>query len=212
MSTDINLLLEYRDTDGWRPALHVADRVEDPRVRIGILNICWWSVRSRPTSLFFGDNAVIPFNAGLPNDLSPRVYDYVRANFEDGDRYAAWIPLPDLDLSSWHRHTVIVGGPVQVQYAHLFGDGRQPPPIAQLIEFGITDPVLERVTDWRNERKLEFAEHRPHDLQQRPSDSIVNVTWIESLDQFVAGIWREGLCGLVDIESPERYRIITSIG
>lgn len=127
MSTDINLLLECRDASGWQPALHVADRVKDPRTHIGILNVCWWSVRSRPTSLFFGDHAVIPFNTGLPADLSPRVYEYVRANFEDDATYAAWISLPDLDLASWHRRTVIVGGPVRAQYAHLFGDGNQPP-------------------------------------------------------------------------------------
>jgi hypothetical protein len=212
MSTDINLLLEFRDNNGWRPAFHAADRVKDPRTRTGVLNVCWWSVRSRPTSLFFGDHAVIPFNPGLPGDISPPVYDHVRANFECDATYAAWIPLPELDLASWHRRTVIVGGPVPARYARLFDDGNQPPPIAQLKSLGIADPVLERVTDWRNDRRLVACDVRAHDIQHLSSDCLVDVTWIETLPEFVGWIWDEGLSGLVGIESSDRYRIITSVG
>jgi hypothetical protein len=62
--------------------------------------------------------------------------------------------------------TVIVGGPVKAKYAELFGDGRQSPPIERLVELGIAEPVLERVTNWKNDRKLEFNEISSHKLRR----------------------------------------------
>lgn len=212
MSTDISLLLEYRGSHGWEPALHLADRVKEPRTHLGILNVCWWSVRSRPTSLFFGDAALLPFNAGLPSDLSQRMREFVLPNFQSNQRYAGWALLPDLDLPSWHRETVIVGGPVQAQYASLFGDGKQPPPIDALLKHGIEEPVLERVTGWKSERKLEVQMIPSHKLQQVSPDFSVQVTWVETLAVFVGRVWNEGLAGIADIESPDLYRIVTSVG
>lgn len=212
MSKDISFLLEFHDPKGWQSALHVSDRVKGSLSHLGVVEVCWWPVRSRPTSLFFGDQAVIPLNHGLPDDLSPRVYEYVRDNFVDDSTYAGWILLPDLDLGSWHRRSVVVSGRVPVRYANLFGNGSQPPPIAQLRQLGITDPVLERLTGWQNDRKSAESDIELGHIQRAPADSVVEVTWTESLVDYVGCIWDEGLSGLVEIPSPERYRIVTSIG
>lgn len=212
MSTDISLLLEYHDGDGWRPALHVADRVADPRTHLGILSVCWWSVRSRPTSLFFGNDALFPLHPGLPADLSPRMQEHVWPNFRDDSNYAGWIALPDLNLPSWHKQTVIVGGPVQARYASLFRDGKQSPPMDALRQVGIAEPVLERVTDWKNERKLEFKTAPSYKRKPAAGDFLVQVTWVETLVEIAGRIWRDGLAGLADLEEPERYRIVTCTG
>ncbi|MBD2328156.1 hypothetical protein [Alkalinema sp. FACHB-956] len=212
MGLDIGLLLEYYDTDGWQPALHVADRVKNPRTHLGLLEVCSWSWRQSPTSIFFGDDPIIPFNLGLPTDLSARVWEAVHLNFEDDDEYAGWIALPDLYLSEWSEQMVLVEGWVEPQYAHLFGDGYQPAPIAQLKAMGTHGYHLAQTLQWcrRAKTPAAFAEYQKHGLQ--PYESRLRVTWLEPLIEFVRRIWDEGLSGLVELEFPERYRLITTVG
>ena len=212
MSTDISLLLERYNGDRWVPALELADRVSDPRTRLGILQVCWWERRQRPTTIFFGPDALIPFNKGLPDDLSPEVFNYVRWNFDDDPTYAGWISLADLALPLWSEQTVIVGGPVPFQYAELFGDGQQPPPIKALRACGFQDLILERLTDWKNDRQYCYQHLYSNYPKHSTQDSIVEVTWVEPLNKFIAGCWNEGLSGLINLENPEQYRIVTSVG
>ena len=212
MSTDISWLLEVNQAGQWAPATDIADRLSDPRTHLGIVNVCWWSVRSCRTSLFFGPDAIIPFNLGLPQDLSAAIHEYVQPNFADDMTYAGWISLAELDLPSWHEQKVIVGGPVKAEFATLFGDGSQPPPIDALRDKGFTEPVLENTTDWKSKRQLAFSQTPSHKLRKLPRDFLVDVTWVESLADFVGSIWHDGLSQLATIDQPEKYRVVTAVG
>ena len=92
MGTDISFLLERNRGDGWESPVDLLPQFPNAFQRSTVVEVCWWPARRALTDLFFGDTALIPFNSGLPEDLSPEVYDYCQLNFQDNDRLTGWLP------------------------------------------------------------------------------------------------------------------------
>ena len=215
MGTDIGLLIERLEVETWTPAFELAERFEDPRTHLGIVQVCWWPLRWDATTIFFGESAVYPFHPGLPTDISSSSWNYAHLNFEDDQRYAGWISFAELELRYWPERTVLMGGSVKARFADLFGDGRQPAPIPALRARGIEEPVLDRVTHWKSKRRLspeDWTGERARTLERSPLDSDVAVTWLQPLPELFGYAWRDGLAALSDVEEPQRYRLITTLG
>ena len=217
MGTDISFLLERNRGDGWESPVDLLPQFPNAFQRSTVVEVCWWPARRALTDLFFGDTALIPFNSGLPEDLSPEVYDYCQLNFQDNDRLTGWLPISELMLSDWDTSTVIVADKCPARHALMFWDGCMPHQtlLATVDEMKSPESIREELRWLINGGKLvETAfDLRPmkEKLVKFPDNYLLDVSWSQPISFFANAIFSE-LQVADKLLSDSNFRIVTAIG
>jgi hypothetical protein len=216
MGLTINLNIERQEQDRWVNPIELAPVF--PRRIPGStrdVKVCSFSARSLAGELFFGPQARIVLQEGLPPDLTPEL-EWHRKNriWPDGSKYHGWILLEDLRLPLWQTEHLMLCRQVPLRLVQTFGNGKRSRSelLADLAATGLSDrdcclllehdvSLSETAEDWSNYRRYELA--------QLPHDATRPVTWLESFVDFVGPtIWDKGLARLLELTDPAQYRIV----
>ena len=167
--------------------------------------------------LFKGADGLFRFRSGPPDDRrgSPLLryldgwYDY-----EGNEDHLCWIPFEELFVDFWDVDKVTVRSRVQARHALLFGDGQRPFPRAELVAAGVEEDVVERYHqgEWVDEPVDVSSGKDRSRLNGLPGDSVVEVTWRDTISEFIgeplAGLFK----GLRQYGRDEDLRVLSRRG
>jgi len=169
-------------------------------------------------SIFIGEQAIIPFRAGAPDDREGSsfftYYDrQYRYDYSVNEDQICWIPYSHLLIDDWDQQTVLVGSSVGVAIAPVFGDGRQRFPRTLLAE--------DETRDIADVRRAAMLVGKPVDTAfgrerfrnaQLPMDSEVDVTWIQTIAEFIGTTWVTAFRELRNYGADDQLRVISVRG
>jgi hypothetical protein len=136
-------------------------------------------------------------------------YDYGLNEYQ-----LCWLPYQELFVDCWDTDLVTVGTRVPARHAHLFGNGQQRFPAAELIEAGVTEAELDDLRDGGLAREpvdTTFGQERFR-IAQLPPDREVRVTWRETIAEFIGEPHASLFKGLRQYGRDEDLRILSSRG
>jgi hypothetical protein len=202
--------VEVRTPAGW---------TTDPRVPSERGYFADIPSRSCRNELFWGRCSAFAMRPGPPPDRSAGsglfrwldgFYDYFR------DEYRLhWIPASDLLIDLWDEATISLATNVPARFAHLFGDGQQSFPRAQLEDAGFDRDRLILLLDWRYHawiarEPIDVVHDWRRQQQARANpDYLMNVTWKETITSLLGEQLANSFKGLAALGAWQDLRIIT---
>lgn len=209
--------VEHRGDDGWDLPSSFAPKADMFDPELG--QFAWVHPRAGWLDLFWGHNAIFPFQQGAPQEWgnSPllnhlkHVHHY---DFDQNEDNLSWLPLSEMLLDDWQYETVLVGYQVEARWAAYFRYGNAPFPIDLLNEPNFKDDryLRERARQWRGDPINGMRGADRFRLSKLPPDAAFNVTCRETLAEYVGDKYAPLFTSLRDYGSDEDLRILSVCG
>lgn len=185
MGCRYNFHFSKRTHNGWIvPPAFIATSGDDPLFPERA-NFAW--LRENFFTLF-GQKGILPLRPAFPKELHSQFPDM------SDDEFWGWLPFEELAVDLWDDYRVLLGSPIEAQFAPLFGDGLQPFPWDALSEvdsvisgkrgFGLFDDVY--LVDEPIPRS--FGKGR-HEAERSPPLRHLDITFIATISEII-GEWR----------------------
>ncbi|MDI1484539.1 hypothetical protein [Polyangium sp. y55x31] len=174
----------------------------------------WLRGRSRCARLFFGPSAIFPFKPGPPESRARSAFfRYLGPgyDFEENEWQICWIPYPDLMVDLWDEMQLVLRCDVGSRDAALFGDGRQPFPLAALRARGHDDFRIDLLQEGeivaepidRTHGKARF------EIESAAPEVRAAVTFVASVSEYLRESRTEAFRGLRAYGADDELRVVS---
>lgn len=177
-------------------------------------NFAWISSRSKVKDIFFGAKAVFPFRRELPPERRfSALFQYLGTfyDYQDDEYKISWLPYTELLVDLWDEMQIIVTNKIYAKNVDIFGDGNQPFPKDELLKFG-WEPY--QISNFRQGTITElsidcsYGKYK-HDISLVPPDRLVNVTWVDSVTNYLGDEQKQAFLDVRKFGSDEELRVIS---
>ena len=214
MSLEYTFYIEHLHSGGWTVPAALPQRSEYSHTG----EFLWLAHRHPVRWVFFGAEALLPFVHGIPPawHTSPLYRWFAQFyDFSLNEWHIAWIPYEDLLLDAWPAQRVLVTCQVEARFAHLFSDGEQPLPEAELEGAGCPEWTTQflrgRSTPAKDGPLNRTYGKLRNQLEQMAPDALVSVSWVDTLAGVMGDDAVSAFCGLKRYGASCDLRIIAML-